>query len=218
MYTAVRSTSPATSYTRPLGAPEPDSLTLRQRMLAAAKQCFAGLTYDDATLPRIAQAAGVPLAELQRQFVDKLTLLLAVFDDVWGLLNQRLGEIVATSLSARDAVLSILAVLLRNMERDGDLARLLSLETHTYATNPKAGFSKGYRRFVSFCGELALRGEQDGSLTGTWHPEIVAALLIGAAETVMRYRMAAAAEGGMLPSASAQLALAFDMVVAGLKS
>ncbi|HEX2669088.1 MAG TPA: TetR/AcrR family transcriptional regulator [Gammaproteobacteria bacterium] len=186
----------------------------RSHITAVARQCFLRWGIEDTSLSDVARAAGLPLAELRDHFSDKLSLLTAVFDQCWDVLNARLVDVAATSLSARDALLSMLGVVLRSMVRDRDLAQIMLLESH----RKEAASSHGYRQFIGFCGELSARGREDGSFISNCRPESIASQLIRAAESVMQYRRVAA-QGGEPPlSPSAELALAFDMLTTGLRA
>ncbi len=191
---------------------------VRRRILRVAKQRFARFSYDGVTLASIARGADVPLAELLLHFDSKLTLLLAVFDEGWASINLRFADIVITSVTARDAMLSMLAVMTHILEKDLDLARLLLFEGRR--PNPVTGqimLSKGYRELVRLCVELAVRGQKDGSFRNAFQPRVIATLLIGAAESLLRDRIIAEQEEDATPYSGAQMLAAYDALVSFLK-
>jgi AcrR family transcriptional regulator len=191
---------------------------VRRRVILIAKHRFARAGYDGTSLAEIARAADVPLSELMEHFEDKLDLLMAVFDAGWTAINLRFADIVITSVSARDAVLSMLAVMTRIVERDEDLARLLLFESRR--THPETGeikLSKGYREFMHICTELVVRGQKDGSFRNAYHPRVLVSVMVGAVENLLRDRLLADLETGPTPFSGAQLISAFDALVTGLR-
>lgn len=199
-------------------AARPEQSEVRRRILRVAKQRFARFSYDGVTLAGIARGADVSLAELLQHFDGKLTLLTAVFDEGWASINVRFADIVITSVSARDAMLSMLAVMTHILEKDPDLARLLLFEgRRPHPTTGQIMLSKGYRRFMALCVELAVRGQKDGSFRNAFHPRVIATLLTGAAESLLRDRLIAEQEGDAAPYSGAQMLAAFDAMVSVLK-
>src|ERR1041384_2077515 len=104
-------------------------LVRRRRIMAIAQQRFARFSYAGTSLASIARSAGVSMPELLTHFEDKLALLTAVFDEGWGSINTRFADIVLNSVSARDAMLSMLKVMKHILERDEDLSWLLLFES-----------------------------------------------------------------------------------------
>lgn len=190
----------------------------RRRIMAVAKRRFARFSYDGTTMAGVARAAGVPFGELLAQFHDKLALLTAVFDEGWESINLRLADIVITSVSAKDAALSMSAVMTRVLERDEDLARLLLFEGRRL--HPDSGeimVSKGYRRFTELCAEIAARGQRDGSFTQACHPRVIASMLVGAMENLQQDRLIAEQAGTAGPYEGGRIASAVEVLVSSLR-
>ena len=194
-------------------------LITRQRILGIAKQRFARFSYDGTSLASLARSAGVSMPELLTHFEDKLALLTAVFDEGWNSINTRFSDIVLNAVSARDAMLSMLKVMKHIMERDEDLAWLLLFESRR--PSPYHGevmFSRGYLKFMGICTELAVRGQRDGSFKTVYHPRIIASILVGAAENLLRDKLLAEQESGTgADYPDQQLTAAFEGLVAYLK-
>jgi AcrR family transcriptional regulator len=194
-------------------------LTMRHRIMGIAKQRFARFSYDGTSLASIARSAGVSLPELLTHFDDKIGLLTAVFDEGWGTINTRFMDIVVNSVTARDAMLSMLKVMKHILERDEDLSWLLLFESRR--PSPHHGevmFSRGYLKFMGLCTELAVRGQRDGSFKTVYHPRIIASILVGAAENLLRDKLLSEQEnGGDARYPDEQLTSAFEALVAYLK-
>lgn len=194
-------------------------LVMRHRIMGIAKQRFARFSYDGTSLASIARSAGVSLPELLTHFDDKIGLLTAVFDEGWGSINTRFSDIVLTAVTARDAMFSMLKVMKHILERDEDLAWLLLFESRR--PSPYHGevmFSRGYLKFMGLCTELAVRGQRDGSFKTVYHPRIIASILVGAAENLLRDKLLSEQEsGGDARYPDEQLTAAFEALVAYLK-
>ncbi|HEY3645487.1 MAG TPA: helix-turn-helix domain-containing protein, partial [Gammaproteobacteria bacterium] len=181
----------------------------RRNLMRVAKHQFAR-GYDSVFMSDIGREAGMQDAELATHFRTKLDLLLAIFDEGWATINPRLMEIAGSANNAREGMLSMLTVALHMLEKDKDLARLLMFEGHRI--DPETGkirVSAGYRRFMSLCAELAVRGQADGSFKTALHPRVIASALVHAMEGLLRDRMLAEAEGDTSTFSTGQLIATF---------
>jgi AcrR family transcriptional regulator len=198
-------------------APARDWHISRRRLMQVAKRQFAA-GYDAVFMSDIGREAGIPDAELAGQFRTKLDLLLAIFDEGWATMNPRLYEIAASANDAREGMLSMLTVAVHMLEKDKDLARLLMFEGHRI--DPDTGeirVSAGYRRFMSLCAELAVRGQADGSFKTSLHPRVIASALVHAMEGLLRDRMLAEADGDTSTFTTGQLIATFNVLVSQLQ-
>ncbi len=190
----------------------------RRRILQAGKHHFARDGYDATSLADIAQAIDMPYAEFTHYYDHKLDLLTAVFEDGWSSINVRFADIVIDSHKTRDAMLALMTAMLRILEKDPDLARLLLFESRRPL--PGSGeirFSKGYQKFMGFCTELAARGQRDGSLRKGIPPRLLAAMLVGAAENLLRDRVLMRQETGAVPYPEQTLLSSFDSLVTAMR-
>lgn len=202
---------------RGLGYATSHRVTAHKLILDVAKHLFARQGYEATSLAAIAHAAGVPIEEVTDHFNDKLGILMAVFEEGWSAINQRLQDIVINSINARQATLSMLAIMMRILEHDGDLARLLLFESRRpHPGTGEIAYSGGYRWFSRLCVELVMRGQKDGSFRSALHPGAVASMLTGAMESLMRDRYLAEEQGITTPFTGAQLMTAFDALVSYL--
>lgn len=189
-------------------------LNVNQEILEVAKHLFARYGYEGTSLAAIAHGAGINLEELSDHFSDKPGILTAIFEEGWAGINERLQDIVINSINAREATLSMLAVMMRILDRDGDLARLLLFESRR--PHPGTGeimLSQGYRWFARLCVELAVRGQKDGSFRASFNPRAIASMLCGALEGLMRDRYLAEEQGHTVPLNGTELMTAFDALV-----
>jgi len=191
---------------------------IRRDILLTAKHQFARFGFDGTTLTDIARGVDISPAEMLLHFEDKLSILMAVFEESWTSINPRLQDIVITSVSARQAVLSMLAVMMNILERDEDFARLLLFESRRVDTRSgKIMVSKGYRWFTRLCTELVMRGQKDGSFSRDYDPRVIVSILTGAVENLMRDRILAYQDRATVPITGAQFISAFDALVSYMK-
>jgi len=189
----------------------------RRRILQAGKHYFAHNGYDATSLADIAQAIDMPYAEFTHYFDHKLDLLLAVFDDGWSSINHRFTDIVIDSPRARDAMLALLLAMMRILERDPELARLLLFEgRRPLPGSGEIRFSKGYQKFMELCTELAARGQRDGSLRKGHPSRLLAAMLVGGAENLLRDRVLMKQETGKVPYSDQVIVSVFDALLTSL--
>lgn len=191
---------------------------LRRDILSIAKHQFARFGYEHTSFTDISHATELSPTDLQLHFDDKLGMLTAIFDEGWASINARLQDIVIASVNARQAMLSVLAVMMNILERDEDFARLLLFESRRL--NPGTGgmmICKGHRWFIRLCTELVVRGQKDGSFNIAHDPRIIVSILTGAMENLMRDRLLADNESGMTPFTGSKLISAFDALVSYIK-
>jgi len=197
---------------------EHDRLVMRRTIMSVAKRRFARFSYDGTSLSAIARGSGINTGELLHHFDGKLSILLAVLDEGWASINPRLTDIVVTSVNAREAMLSMLSVMMRVLEREEDLARLLLFEARR--PTPETGelvLSRGYRRFVELVTEVALRGQRDGSFKVGYQPKMIASVMVGAVENLMRDRLVARQEREIAPYSGASVFAAFEAMISNLR-
>jgi AcrR family transcriptional regulator len=195
-----------------------DRAVVRRTIMAVAKRRFARFSYDGTSLSAIARASGLNTGELLRHYDSKLSILLAVLDEGWASINPRLTDIVVTSVNAREAMLSMLSVMMRVLEREEDLARLLLFEArHSHPATGVILLSRGHRRFVELVTEVALRGQRDGSFKAGHPPKVLASLMVGAVENLMRDQLVARQDQEKDSYSSAGVFKAFEAMISNLR-
>jgi len=191
---------------------------LRRRILSVAKHRFARFGYEDTSLADISHSADVSQVELLHHFESKLSILTAILEEGWDSIHPKLAHIIDTSLSARLAMLSILAFMMNLIETDEDLVRILLFEgRRPDPDSSEVKISDGYRRFMVTCTALIVRGQNDGSFRVSYHPRVITSILMGAVEGIMRDRLLAEQESNITPYTGTYLMSAFDGLVSYLK-
>ena len=194
-------------------------LAVRRRILAVAKHKIARFGFEAVSLQDIAHSADVPWAEFRLHFEDKSAVMNAILDLGWRDLIPRLVEAAFNSISARNGLLSVLALMTNVMQKDEDLVRLMLLEGRR--PDPEGGglgLTPGYQRFMQICTDLVLRGQKDGSVKPNLHPQVIASMVVGALEGMLRDRLLVEQDDVVTPYTGTYLMSAFDVLVSGLKS
>jgi AcrR family transcriptional regulator len=196
----------------------PRLLAIRRRILTVAKHKIARFGCEAVSLQDIAHSADLPWDEFQEHFADKPAVLHAILEQGWRELLPRLEDAARNSISARNGLLSVFAVMTNLMQRDEDLVRIMLWEGRR--PDPESGLLEvtgGYRRFVQVCTELVVQGQHDGSVKANLHPRVMASLLIGALDGLLRDRLIAEQEDTITPFTGSYLISAYDALVSGLK-
>lgn len=197
----------------------PRRLAIRRRILTVAKHKIARFGFESVSLQDIAHSAEVSWDEFQDHFEDKSTVLNAILDQGWRELIPRLTEASFNSISARNGILSVLAVMTNVMQKDEDLVRLMLLEGRR--PDHESGLlevTNGYQRFMQICTDLVVRGQRDGTVKSNLHPRVVASMIAGALDGMLRDRLIAEQDDTITPFTGSYLISAYDALVSGLKS
>ncbi len=197
---------------------DPDlTLTSRSRLLAAGKELYARLGYEQASTAAIARAAGTSESQLVRYFDGKAGLLEAIFNESWKPLNDQVQTLVGNAPHARGALLSVLSAVTKALVTDPDLAFLFLFEGRRLrGADHEIALSQGYLQFAELVRALMRRGQKDGSFSPDFNTAAVAAALIGSAEGMIRERLLAERSGKARPFSEKEIRRVFEAMLEGL--
>lgn len=197
---------------------DPDlTLTSRARLLAAGKELFAKVGYEQASTAAIARAAGTSESQLVRYFDGKAGLLEAVFNESWRPLIEQIQSLVAASPNARQALLDCLSALTKSFAADPEVAFLFLFEGRRLrGPDHEISLSKGYVQFAELVRALIRRGQQDGSFSPEFSAPAAAAAVIGGAEGMVRERLLAERAGKSRPFSDKEVRRVFAAFLEGL--
>lgn len=193
------------------------TLTSRSRLLAAGKELYARLGYEQASTAAIARAAGTSESQLVRYFDGKAGLLEAIFNESWKPLNDQVQTLVSNAPHAREALLSVLSAVTKALVTDPELAFLFLFEGRRLrGADHEISLSRGYLQFAELVRALMRRGQQDGSFSPEFNATAVAAALIGSAEGMIRERLLAERSGKARPFSEKEIRRVFEAMLEGL--
>jgi AcrR family transcriptional regulator len=207
-----------------VGLPSPDlpidpdlTLSSRSRLLAAGKELFASVGYEQASTAAIARAAGTSESQLVRYFDGKAGLLEAIFNESWRPLNEQIQTLVAGSPNAHQALVAVLSALTKFFVADPEIAFLFLFEGRRLrGPDHEVVLSKGYLQFAELVRALIRRGQQDGSFSPEFDAAAAAAALIGSAEGMIRERLLAERAGKTRPFSDKEVRRVFEALLEGI--
>jgi AcrR family transcriptional regulator len=100
----------------------------RRQILDAAVKVFARKGFHSARVGDIAEEAGIAYGLVYHYFKSKEELLETIFRETWTQMLERVQEVEASGVAAREQVRQVTALLLRTWRRDPDLVRVLVRE------------------------------------------------------------------------------------------
>jgi AcrR family transcriptional regulator len=191
--------------------------TSRSRLLAAGKELFARVGYEQASTAAIARAAGTSESQLVRYFEGKAGLLEAIFNESWKPLNEEVQKLIANAPHARDALTSVLLAVTKALGSDAEMAFLFLFEGRRLrGSGPDVVLSKGFQQFSDLVRALIRRGQQDGSFRSEFSDVALAAAAMGAAEGMMRERLMAERIGKNRPFSEREIRHVFGALLSGV--
>ncbi|HVT44489.1 MAG TPA: TetR/AcrR family transcriptional regulator [Thermoanaerobaculia bacterium] len=168
----------------------------RARLLASGKTLFAKHGYEQTSTASIAREAMTSESQLIRNFGGKAGLLQAIFNQCWEPLNRKIAERVGEAPSARDAIQSILSILIDEFLRDQEIAFLFLFEGRRFRGHQhEVALSEGFVEFLQLMHRLIERAQEEGSLGRHYQQAALASAIMGAAEGMIRDRLAAIRSG-----------------------
>jgi AcrR family transcriptional regulator len=191
--------------------------TSRSRLIAAGKELFAKVGYEQASTASIARAAGTSESQLVRYFDGKAGLLEAIFNESWRPLNEEVQKLIANAPHAREAVVAVLSAVTKAFGTDPEIAFLFLFEGRRLrGAGPDVVLSKGFVHFSELVRALIRRGQQDGSFRPEFSDAAVAAAVMGAAEGMMRERLLSERTGKSRPFSEREVRHVFAALLGGV--
>jgi AcrR family transcriptional regulator len=191
--------------------------TSRSRLLAAGKELFARVGYEQASTAAIARAAGTSESQLVRYFEGKAGLLEAIFNESWKPLNEEVQRLIANAPHAREALTAVLLAVTKALGSDSDTAFLFLFEgRRVRGAGPDVVLSQGFVQFSELVRALIRRGQQDGSFRPEFSDAAVASAVMGAAEGMMRERLLAERSGKSRPFSEREIRHVFAALLGGV--
>lgn len=197
---------------------DPDStLSSRLRLLIAAKRLFAQNGYEATSTASIARSAQTSESQLVRYFGGKAGLLEAIFDASWEAINPAIQERVIGATTGREAILTVLQLLMESFHDDHDLAIIFLFEGRRIRGSAHEIFiSEGFVKFRKLVLTLIGRAKTEGSIRSELDDNALSTGLIGAAEGMIRDRLVAERLGQEIPYTREQVAGVMNAFIDGL--
>ena len=143
------------------GLREMKKLDKRQRIRAAARELFAKLGYEAATLRQIARRAHVGLGTLFNYADDKRDLIFLIFNEELDALAERASEAALAVNGIVDQLTAFFRVYYRDLGRELNLSRILLQELTFYSHGKQAAQFQNHRERLVGRIETVIRGAQN---------------------------------------------------------
>jgi AcrR family transcriptional regulator len=161
--------------------------SVRERLLAAAKDLFAAEGYESTTTAAIARRAGTSESQLIKHFGSKEGLLEGILDLAWTRLDQGMRQTLQDTGSALERLLALWELVMAALERDRKLRTLILLESRRARRRTQGiVLAGGYRRFVGLLDAALLEMQSAGQLKGGVPVDAVRSAWLGATEGLLR--------------------------------
>ena len=188
-------TEPATLLQRPkrIGARELSKQESQHKIMVAARQLFAELGYDRATLRQIAAKAGLTVGALFNHVTDKRDLIYLIF-------NEEVNTVTETALASprsyqpfKDKILSITEHYFRLFGSEPILSRILLTEVVVLSPGLHLDRYLELRaRLVDGVEELVLQAQQTGEIQASGDPDLIARHIFFTFAASLRWWLASA--------------------------
>ncbi len=145
----------------------------REGILEAAARIFSEKGFDATSMQDIAEAVHLQKASLYHHFSSKQEILAGILDRALDLLNTKLEEVLAQSLSPDEQLRKAMICYLQTIAENQNLSAVLLLELRSLDPQLKAKHASRREKFEGLWKDLIIRGRQQGvfqeidpSLTG----------------------------------------------------
>ncbi|MDB5803730.1 MAG: hypothetical protein JWN73_1052 [Betaproteobacteria bacterium] len=171
---------------------ERNKLDKRERIRAAAAECFTRDGYASATLRDIAQQAGVGLGTLFNYAADKRDLVFLIFNEELGALTDETLAVTLTGADLLEELIVICGAHFRFFATRPALARILLQELTFYSEGKHAvEFHAIRQRLIEGIALRVAAAQAAGTLVKSEPPELIARLLFFVYSASVRWWIAA---------------------------
>ena len=157
-------------------------LSSHDRILRAAKLLFAQNGYENTSTVAIAREAGTSESQLMKHFGSKQGLLLAILDDGWNGILERVRA-TGNAVSAGDRLVAMFTAATIEFENDEQFKILAALEARRVRKDSNEVIvSRGYRRFREVFDRTLLEMRTEGLIRSDLNLDAVRAAILGFAD------------------------------------
>lgn len=157
-------------------------------ILDAAITVFAENGYHNSKISKIAEVAGVATGSVYVYFKNKETILLQIFEELWGKLSSEFNKIaVSTSLSPIEKLDSMIDLIFDGFIENPSLAVVfVNEQNHLIRTN-EVGFTNYYDKFLDQ-GEIVIsEGIDKGLFSSDIDLQIFRSYIFGALRNLLHH-------------------------------
>jgi TetR/AcrR family transcriptional regulator, fatty acid metabolism regulator protein len=170
-------------------------LSSHDRILRAGKLLFAENGYENTSTVAIARDAGTSESQLMKHFGSKQGLLVAILDDGWNKVMERIKATISGDSSSERLVHMLTAATIE-FENDDRFKVLAALEARRVRRDStEVVISRAYRRFRELFDQTLLEMQTDGVIRPDLNLDAVRAAIMGFADGLWRDQIVASRAG-----------------------
>ncbi|MBV1850191.1 TetR/AcrR family transcriptional regulator [Catellatospora tritici] len=152
---------------------------VRERVLAAAVELFAGQGYDATSVQQVVERAQVTKGALYHYFSSKDDLLYEIYHHLISLQLAELDAIVARQMPTADAVGAVIASLVSTTAAHAQEAAVFGREMHRLDKERREAIRADRRRYHETFRAVIDRGQARGELASVASAETVTLMVFG---------------------------------------
>jgi AcrR family transcriptional regulator len=166
-------------------------LSSHDRILRSGKLLFAENGYENTSTVAIARDAGTSESQLMKHFGSKQGLLVAILDDGWNSVMERIKASI-TGDSPSERLVHMLTAATIEFENDDRFKVLAALEARRVRRDSNAVvICRGYRRFRELFDQTLLEMKTEGVIRPELNLDAVRAAIMGFADGLWRDQIVA---------------------------
>lgn len=197
--------------------PRPRS-DIEPRIVSAARQRFLEEGVDGASLRRIARDAGTSIGMIYYYFPTKDDLFLAVVEDTYATLLERLGRALDPELSVEERIAEVYRMVSRLTPLDRQVIQLVVREALISSARLDRLIARFQRGHLPLVMQTVVEGVSDGTFRRDLHPALImmCVFAVGIPPQLMRRVVGAKQPFSKLPRGDALAAQLADVLFTGL--
>lgn len=156
----------------------------RERILDAAVRVFASKSFHTATVAEIAREAGVADGTIYLYFKNKDDLLICLFEERMGEINEGMRKAVAQCRTPLEKLRTFVRHHLEEVARRPELAEVLTVELRQSARLMKEYEAVAFGSYLDILSEILEEGIADGSIRGDVDVKAIRRAIFGALDEV----------------------------------
>ena len=152
----------------------------RERILQSAIKVFARKGFYNTRVSEIARTAGVADGTIYLYFKNKDDILISLFNDRIGKLNDEMERQLATLGSPSEKVKRIVSIQLGLLRGHKDLAEVITINLRQSNRFLKQYAAPGFNRYLDIIAAVIQEGQESGDFRQDVSPRVAACSLFGA--------------------------------------
>jgi len=181
----------------------------RERILQSAIKVFARKGFYNTRVSEIARTAGVADGTIYLYFKNKDDILISIFTDRIGTLNDELERQLATLQGASEKVQRIVSIQLGLLRGHKDLAEVITINLRQSNRFLKQYAAPGFNRYLDIIGKVIQEGQESGDFRPDVSPRAAACALFGALDGLTLTWVLGSSDSDRLSRAGQQVAKIF---------